>query len=74
MNAALEQTIVERLHVLDDTKLVEVLDFVEFLAQRRTVIQGSPPLRYPHTDIAGKLIINGDIFDSAPASDWDLPT
>ncbi|MCX7111247.1 MAG: hypothetical protein NTX45_14190 [Proteobacteria bacterium] len=32
-----------------------------------------PNLRRPHPDIAGKLIINGDLLDSAPASDWDLP-
>lgn len=30
-------------------------------------------LRRPHPDIAGKLIIKGDLFESAPASDWDLP-
>lgn len=74
MNAALEQSIVERLHKLDDTKLVEVLDFVEFLAQRRMNALEPPPLRHPHPDIAGKLVINGDLFDSAPSSDWNLPT
>ncbi len=74
MNTGLEQTIVERLRVLDDTRLAEVLDFVEFLAQRRTVAIVPPPLRRPHPDIAGKLLINGNIFDSIPSSDWDLPT
>jgi len=34
----------------------------------------TPTIRHPHPDIAGKLIINGELFDSAPASDWDLPT
>lgn len=29
------------------------------------------PLRRPHPDIAGRLIIKGDLFDSAPAGDWD---
>jgi len=33
-----------------------------------------PPLRRPHPDIAGKLVINGDLFESTPSSDWDLPT
>lgn len=32
MNTALEQTILERLHALDDTRLAEVLEFVESLA------------------------------------------
>jgi hypothetical protein len=27
-------------------------------------------VRKPHPAIAGNLIINGDIFDSVPASDW----
>lgn len=34
MNTALEQTILERLHALDDARLAEVLDFVEFLRHR----------------------------------------
>lgn len=29
--------------------------------------------RRPHPDIAGKVNIKGDIFGSAPESDWDLP-
>ncbi len=32
-----------------------------------------PRLRCPHPDIAGKLIISGDLFDSVPSGDWDLP-
>ena len=35
MNAQLETTIVDRLHQLDEHRLSEVLDFVEFLAARR---------------------------------------
>jgi hypothetical protein len=38
MNAVLEQEIIQRLHALDEPKLVEVLDFVDFLAQRRRVV------------------------------------
>lgn len=29
--------------------------------------------RTPHPDIAGKLGVFGDIIDSVPAADWDLP-
>jgi len=29
-------------------------------------------LRTPHPDIAGKVIIKGDIIGSIPSSDWDL--
>lgn len=29
--------------------------------------------RAPHLDIAGKVIIKGDIMSSAPSSSWDLP-
>lgn len=42
MNAVIEQEIIERLHALDEPKLVEVLDFVEFLAQRR-LARPEPP-------------------------------
>ncbi|MDM8561441.1 hypothetical protein [Candidatus Parabeggiatoa sp. HSG14] len=28
--------------------------------------------RTPHPDIAGKIKITGDIFDSIPSSDWNL--
>ena len=34
MNASLEQSIIERLHDLDDARLAEVCDFVEFLRSR----------------------------------------
>ena len=29
--------------------------------------------RCPHADIAGKVQIIGNVFDSAPISAWDLP-
>jgi len=28
--------------------------------------------RTPHPDIAGKIKITGDIFDSVPSSDWNF--
>jgi hypothetical protein len=37
-------------------------------------VEESPrPHRRPHPDIAGRVKILGDIFDSAPESDWDSP-
>ncbi len=33
----------------------------------------APIVREPHPDIAGKLIIKGDLFDSVVNDDWDLP-
>lgn len=29
--------------------------------------------RRPHPDLSGRLKITGDILDSTPRSDWDLP-
>lgn len=29
--------------------------------------------RQPHPDIAGKTKIMGNIFDSTPSTDWELP-
>jgi len=31
------------------------------------------PKRKPHPDIAGKLQVYGDIIDSVPEGDWNLP-
>ncbi len=28
---------------------------------------------YPHPDITGQVKINGDILNSIPETDWDLP-
>ncbi len=32
-----------------------------------------PARRRPHPDIVGTLIFKGNIFDSAPAEDWETP-
>jgi len=32
-----------------------------------------PPRRLPNPDIAGKLLIKGDIFDTVAETDWNLP-
>lgn len=31
------------------------------------------PRRQPHPDIAGKAKVMGNIIDTAPVADWDLP-
>ena len=52
------------------------LDFVLFLEQKQqgmTVLSNHTPLRKPHP-IAAQIKVDGDIFDSIPADDWDLPT
>lgn len=57
MNAVLEQEIIQRLHTLDEPKLVEVLDFVDFLAQRRRTVQTppAPPRRRARGAMKGML-------------------
>jgi hypothetical protein len=36
-------------------------------------VMGANIRRTPHTDIAGKTKIIGDIFDSVPVFSWNLP-
>jgi len=44
---------------------------VEIIAR---VLDDKPPsTRQPHPSIAGKMKIHGDIFNSVPESDWELP-
>lgn len=31
------------------------------------------PRRQPHPDIAGKAKVMGNIIDTAPVADWDMP-
>jgi len=48
MNAVIEQAILNRLHTLDDNRLSEVLDFVEFIANRdkcTAIIAASPSVQ-----------------------------
>ena len=47
MSALLEQEIIQRLHTLDEPKLLEVLDFVDFLAQRRRAVDDREALESP---------------------------
>ena len=51
--------------VLPANKQFEVI-FLGLENENKTVI------RKPHSDIAGKIEINGDIFDSSPSSEWNF--
>jgi hypothetical protein len=44
---------------------------VEIIA--RTLDDEPPSTRGPHPSIAGKVKTHGDIFDSVPEGDWELP-
>ncbi|MEM8505055.1 MAG: hypothetical protein AAF716_18110 [Cyanobacteria bacterium P01_D01_bin.1] len=39
--------------------------------QSSEALKHSTKKRQPHPDIAGKMKITGDIFDSIPAADWN---
>jgi hypothetical protein len=38
-----------------------------------TTDDAPPAHRRPHPDIAGKLKIHGDLLNTVPEADWDLP-
>lgn len=38
-----------------------------------TVDDDLPAIRRPHPAIAGKMVISGDLLDTVPNLDWDLP-
>lgn len=38
-----------------------------------TVDEPTPAHRRPHPDIAGQIKIHGDILNSVPETDWNLP-
>ena len=44
--------------------------FLEFMESPSS----APGGRKPHPDLRGSVTILGDIMDSVPASDWDLPS
>lgn len=52
--SAVENEIIECLHTLDEPKLLEVLDFVEFVAQRRRVAATQSLLLLPLVDEANQ--------------------
>ncbi|MDD5035886.1 MAG: DUF2281 domain-containing protein [Methylococcaceae bacterium] len=55
MSAVIENKIIERLHSLEEPKLLEVLDFVEFLAQRRANPRPSEPDQKARGAMKGRL-------------------
>lgn len=54
MNTAIETSILERLHQLDESRKAEVLDFVEYLATKSNV--ASPAVSWPNLDPARDLV------------------
>lgn len=73
---SLVHVIQQHINALPPYQQAEVLDFVLFLEQKQqgmTVLNNHTPLRKPHP-IAAQIKVDGDIFDSIPADDWDLPT
>ena len=38
-----------------------------------TIDEESPVMRRSHPDIAGKMHILGDVLQSVPDADWDMP-
>lgn len=54
---------------LPENKRIEAI----FLVLDESVPKAAPAKRRPHPDIVGKVNIVGDVLNSAPASDWDLP-
>jgi len=38
-----------------------------------TIDEEAPVMRRPHPDIAGKMHIPGDVLESVPDADWDMP-
>lgn len=59
----------EKYKELQKSKKAKVIILVEELTEQLA----KQPKRYPHADIAGKIKIVGNIFSSAPESDWNLP-
>jgi hypothetical protein len=72
MSAVIEHEIIERLHSLDEPKLLEVLDFVEFLAQRRANPQPSESDQKVGGAMAG-LPPSTDTFIASQTDEPDHP-
>jgi hypothetical protein len=67
--------VMHRIQQLDGRKLV--IELPENLANRRvevtvSTIEGATARR-PHPLLAGRTKIQGDLLDSVPGSDWELP-
>ncbi len=60
--------IIRKIPVLPANKKYEAIFLViEDLSEKRV------SERKPHSNIAGKIELKGDIFNTVPKSDWDLP-
>jgi hypothetical protein len=73
MNAVIEQAILNRLHILDDNRLAEVLDFVEFIAHRDE--HSARIAEKPAISLRGKyrnLMSSSDAFASRKAEEINL--
>jgi hypothetical protein len=73
MNAVIEQAILNRLYTLDDNRLAEVLDFVEFIARRErcTLVAEQPTVK----SLRGKyrnLMSSSETFASRKAEEINL--
>lgn len=74
---SLAQTIQQHVDLLPQHQQSQVLDFVLFLEQKQQPTVYSKPIetfiRQPN-HLAKQIKIVGDVFDSIPVDDWDLPT
>ena len=74
---SLGHIIQQHVDLLPQYQQAEVLDFVLFLEQKKhdaanSILRSKQSLRKPHA-MAAQVKIVGDIFDSIPVDDWDLP-
>jgi len=71
---SLGHIIQQHVDLLPPYQQAEVLDFVLFLEQKKHDAANNLKLslRKPHP-IAAQVKILGDIFDSIPEDDWELP-
>jgi hypothetical protein len=73
MNTVIETAIVEQLHALDEQRLAEVLDFVQFLAAKsktapQNFSQQFDPMRFSGTV---QWPVDGMAFQEAARKEWE---
>jgi len=52
--------------------VVDVVDVADVVDNKETEKLSLTSKRTPHPDIAGKLKINGDLFSTVSAADWEF--
>jgi len=73
------EDILNTLVVLSPEQRHQVFDFVRFLSQQQKSdawqqsTEVATKRRKPHPDLAGKMQILGNIIDTIPESEWNLP-